>query len=85
MKLINLIEKAFILLGIIMMASSYASYEKIGTLRGNANCGTRQQKDICSPTNNRGEATREKIVLQPRSAFVCLEKHLLVHYTENLN
>ena len=32
MKLINLIEKAFILLGIIMMASSYASYEKIGTL-----------------------------------------------------
>lgn len=43
MKLINLIEKAFILLGIIMMASSYASYEKIGTLRGNANCGTRQK------------------------------------------
>ena len=32
MKLINLIGKAFILLGIIMMASSYASYEKIGTL-----------------------------------------------------
>ena len=28
MKLINLIGKAFILLGIIMMASSYASYEK---------------------------------------------------------
>lgn len=29
MKLINLIGKAFILLGIIMMASSYASYEKL--------------------------------------------------------
>lgn len=74
MKLINLIGKAFILLGIIMMASSYASYEKIGTLRGNANCGTRQQKDICSPTNNRGEATREKYNLIREDCITTTER-----------
>ena len=74
MKLINLIGKTFILLGIIMMASSYASYEKIGTLRGNANCGTKQQKDICSPTNNRGEATREKYNLIREDCITTTER-----------
>ena len=74
MKLINLIGKTFILLGITMMACSYASYEKIGTLRGNANCGTRQQKDICSPTNNRGEATREKYNLIREDCITTTER-----------
>ena len=77
MKLINLIGKTFILLSIIMMASSYASYEKIGTLRGNANCGTKQQKDICSPTNNRGEATREKYN-QIREDCITTTEHICV-------
>ena len=48
--------------------------KKIGTLRGNANCGTRQQKDICSPTNNRGEATREKYNLIREDCITTTER-----------